>query len=337
MANPLVSVIVPVYNTGEYLEKCLKSIINQTYHNIEVIIVDDGSTDESTISLCKSFMNQYENVKVYRKENGGSADARNYGVSHSRGEYVAFVDSDDFIEPDMYLELVRDVENYLVKMSICNLVIDNYKVKQIKKPDTLKSNGKYKREYILHFYLLGNWHSSCTALYHKSIFDNHKFPVGETNEDFIFNYQVIKSLEYVSINIRTFYHYVKRQNSNTTNRASIRNLDWVTHAKLIHEEILNNEEFKHLHEESEYQWLFSNIVLGNKALLCCSYSKCNDDSLEIYEEVQNNIKNKSFLILSNRFLPLKYKLSGIMLSLLPGVYKFLVTSLVRFNRFKMRK
>ena len=93
----LVSIIVPVYNTEKYLSKCLDSLIKQTYKNLEIILIDDSSTDNS-IAICKDYQKKDERIKIYQKENGGPASARNYGLEKARGEYILFIDSDDYID-----------------------------------------------------------------------------------------------------------------------------------------------------------------------------------------------------------------------------------------------
>ena len=99
--NDLISVIVPVYNMEQYMERCVNSIINQTYHNLEIILVDDGSTDHST-AMCDEYALRDERIKVVHKPNGGLSDARNAGLAVVSGNYVGYVDSDDWIEPQMY-------------------------------------------------------------------------------------------------------------------------------------------------------------------------------------------------------------------------------------------
>lgn len=102
----LISIIVPVYNSEKYLEKCINSIINQTYKNLEIILVNDGSTDDS-LSLCEKYAEKDTRIKVFSKNNGGLSSARNYGISKSNGAYIGFVDSDDYIELDMYESMMR--------------------------------------------------------------------------------------------------------------------------------------------------------------------------------------------------------------------------------------
>ena len=109
---PKISVIVPVYNTGKYVEKCLDSIKNQIMNDLELIIINDGSTDNSE-QIIKNWINQNKekvNVKYFKKSNGGLSDARNYGVTKVSGKYISFIDSDDYIEKDLYKSLEKYME-----------------------------------------------------------------------------------------------------------------------------------------------------------------------------------------------------------------------------------
>ena len=109
MDKPLISVIIPVYNAAEYLERSIGSVRNQTYKNLEIITVDDGSKDDS-LKLLESFASADSRIKVIRKENGGSSTARNAGLREATGEYIGFIDADDYIEPDMYMNLLTALE-----------------------------------------------------------------------------------------------------------------------------------------------------------------------------------------------------------------------------------
>ena len=117
---PKVSVIVPFYNVEGYIEKCLETLVNQTLKEIEIILVNDGSTDRS-IEIVKKFIKEYPEKIVYlEKENGGLSDARNFGLKHAKGEYIAFVDSDDYIEIDMYENMYNLAEKENSDMVECN-------------------------------------------------------------------------------------------------------------------------------------------------------------------------------------------------------------------------
>ncbi|WP_051180457.1 glycosyltransferase family 2 protein [Selenomonas ruminantium] len=116
--KPLISVIVPVYNVEKYLRQCVDSILAQTYPNIEIILINDGSTDSSA-KICDYFKNKYKNVSVIHQENKGQASARNKGIDASHGEYIGFIDSDDWIEPDMYEKLYELIYKYNADISSC--------------------------------------------------------------------------------------------------------------------------------------------------------------------------------------------------------------------------
>ena len=109
MNNELISIIVPVYKVEKYLEKCVKSILKQTYTNLEIILVDDGSPDNSG-KMCDELAKVDDRIKVYHKKNGGLSDARNYGVERANGEYIGFVDSDDYIHECMYEKLYEAIK-----------------------------------------------------------------------------------------------------------------------------------------------------------------------------------------------------------------------------------
>ena len=183
--KPLITVIVPVYNILEYLPRCVHSIIAQTYRNLEILLVDDGSTD-GTGKLCDDLAVEDERIRVFHKENGGSSSARNLGLQHATGEYVGFVDSDDYIEADMYENLYRAIEEYGVEVSqIGRDEIDEQgkKLPNIceppKQPEIWESR-EFLRELLLH---RGDC-SFCTKLIHRELFGEDGFPEGKLNEDF---------------------------------------------------------------------------------------------------------------------------------------------------------
>ena len=118
--DPLISVIIPIYNVEKYLERCLNSVVKQSYSNLEIILVDDGSTDNS-LSICQLYESKDERVRVYTKKNGGLSDARNYGIHNSKGQFVALVDSDDWISED-YVQVLYDLlVKYNADVSVAEL------------------------------------------------------------------------------------------------------------------------------------------------------------------------------------------------------------------------
>lgn len=181
----MISVIVPVYNIIPYLPRCVHSIMNQSYRDLEIILVDDGSTD-GTDRLCDELAVEDSRIRVFHKENGGSSSARNLGISKARGEYLGFIDSDDYIEPDMYQRLMEGIEKYHVKVAqIGRNEIDEAGnlLPDICIPpteETLIGCKDFMKELLMH---RGDC-SFCTKLIHRDFFVNRQFPIGALNEDF---------------------------------------------------------------------------------------------------------------------------------------------------------
>lgn len=181
---PLLSVIVPVYNTSEYLSKCVRSIMGQTYGKLEILLVDDGSTDASG-ALCDALAGEDERIRVFHKENGGSSSARNLGISEAKGAYIGFIDSDDFIEPDMYEQLVDALQGgYEIAQAGRNEIDEQGNVlPDICIPPEQKeeiASADFMRELLMH---RGDC-SFCTKLIKRELFEGLQFPEGLLNEDF---------------------------------------------------------------------------------------------------------------------------------------------------------
>lgn len=183
--KPLITVIVPVYNILEYLPRCVRSITAQTYSSLEIILMDDGSTD-GTGKLCDRLALEDTRIRVFHKENGGSSSARNLALTLARGEYVGFVDSDDFIDPDMYERLYQAIVRFDVPAAqIGRNEIDagGGLLPNICEPPaepTVIENVDFFRDLLLH---RGDC-SFCTKLIRRDLFPREAFPEGRLNEDF---------------------------------------------------------------------------------------------------------------------------------------------------------
>lgn len=217
MSDMLISVIVPVYNIeSEYLERCIRSICNQTYKNLDVILVDDGSTDGSG-NICDKFATEDDRVRVFHKENGGSSSARNLGIREAKGEYLGFIDSDDYIEPDMYELLADAVVRYDAPMAqISRDEIDEQgnRMPDICVPPTQESRVSSEdmmRELLMH---RGDC-SFCTRITHKALFVDREFPIGKLNEDFFLLTQMLTDITHFVILPKQCYHVFYRMNSNS--------------------------------------------------------------------------------------------------------------------------
>lgn len=217
----LISVIVPVYNIEEYLPRCVKSIVNQSYKNLEILLVDDGSTD-GTGALCDRLAETDSRIRVFHKENGGSSSARNLGIKEARGEFLAFVDSDDYIEPEMYERLMQGIINSGALMA--QIGRDEVDEKGNRLPDicmppsenVFVESEAFMRELLLH---KGDC-SFCTKLVRRDLFVDMEFPVGVLNEDFHLLVQMLPKISgMMSLKGQT-YHVFYRIGSNTRKKGT---------------------------------------------------------------------------------------------------------------------
>lgn len=212
--NPLISIIVPVYNVEEYLSDCLNSIIRQTYTNIEIILIDDGSTDHSN-DICLFFQNLDSRVVVQHQSNKGVAKARNLGIDLARGEYIVFIDADDTVERNFIEVLAEPLQINSFDVTICSWNdIYIYQNKIVKKSNNMK-NDILQNDLSDDFYKLGNrLRYPCLKCYKKSIIDKYsiRFPEDFTDsEDQVFNFLFFDNvLTYIFID-KSLYNYFHRE------------------------------------------------------------------------------------------------------------------------------
>lgn len=212
----LISVIVPVYNIMDCLERCVKSICAQTWENLEILLVDDGSTD-GTGALCDQLAKKDGRIRVFHKENGGSSSARNLGIREAKGEWLGFVDSDDWIEPQMYERLLGAA--LLSGASIVQASRDEIDEEGTRRPDVCappkeeltRSAEEFLRTLLLHE---GDC-SFCTKLVKRELFAGRAFPEGKLNEDFYLLVELLGTGAAVRIVPEQLYHVFYRMGSNT--------------------------------------------------------------------------------------------------------------------------
>ena len=178
---PLISVIVPVYKVEPYLRRCIDSIRNQTYTNLEIILVDDGSPDNCG-HICDEYAQKDKRILVIHQENGGLSAARNSGLARCTGAYIGFVDSDDCIHPEMYERLYKDICTYHTRLAFCHPNMCYGSIPDINK--NLPTECRDKEFVILKSMIENIWWSACTKLYERSLFDTIRFLNDKTNEDY---------------------------------------------------------------------------------------------------------------------------------------------------------
>ena len=236
MMQELITVIVPVYNTEKYLERCLDSIVGQTYRDLEILLIDDGSTDSSG-EICRRYAEADDRITVLVKENGGQASARNLGLDRMQGEYVLFVDSDDYVSPDFVEELYRQIK---AEPGIGIADSSYVKLLESEDPGTLTEGKKpaevYSQTEALELLLYQRKfnQSPCTKLFARSVFEGIRFPVGKGYEDLAIIYQTFAKAEKLSYGYRKGYYYLQRAGSTMHKAFDRKKLDRLT----ISEEIL---------------------------------------------------------------------------------------------------
>lgn len=226
-SQPLISVIVPVYNVENCIKKCLDSILNQTFTNLDIVIIDDGSTDES-FTILQEYSKYDQRIRLFHQKNQGISTTRNNGVKYSRGEYLTFVDSDDYVSED-YVEFLYNLikkTNFRVKMALCSLVnVYSYTGEQ---QDC--GNGK---EYLLsgkkciEKMCYNDMVDTCcyAKLTKKELYTNISFPNGELFEDIATTYQLFDQCEYIACGFVSKYYYFIHSNTIVTGNFNLHKFD----------------------------------------------------------------------------------------------------------------
>jgi len=319
--QPLISIIIPIYNIMDCLEKCVDSCLNQTYKNIEILMVDDGSTD-GTGALCDKLKEKDNRVRVFHKENGGSSSARNLGIENANGEYLGFVDSDDFISPTMYEDLINAILEYNVP--IAQVSRDEIDDKGNKLPDVctppdnafLCTSDEFMKELLMH---RGDC-SFCTKLIKKELFANKRFPVGKLNEDFFLLLQMLKEVKGIYILPKQNYHVFYRIGSNTRkkdkNDFSRVFMDIVENADVAQDIV--DKHYPDLKEVCIRFGLFQRLDY----MLHIPVVQMNSDN-EFYVEVKKYLKKHMKDTITNPYLTKKNKIYLLLLTVAPKIVRTL--------------
>ena len=236
--NSLISVIVPVYNVEKYLARCVDSILRQTYENLEVILVDDGSHDASG-QICEELAKTDARIRVIHKENGGLSSARNCGIEQARGDYLAFVDSDDWIEPESYRWMLERAEQTGAPM-VC---AGRYDYNSATGEKTLglcpvRDEEISGEEFAARVFTWDNADSSaCDKLYRAELFEGIRYPLGKTDEDVPVTYLLALRAGRVALLSRPIYNYFHRPGSITTASVTEKNFHLEEHTEAIFQKI----------------------------------------------------------------------------------------------------
>lgn len=265
--QPKISIIIPVYNASKYLNGCVESIISQTFSDFEVLLINDGSTDDSG-SLCDAYSYRDCRIKVLHKENGGVASARQLGVENAMGLYTIHADSDDWIEPQMLETLYRTAEEKQSDMVICDYYVDfKYKIKYVEqKPTSLAPTDLIDQMFqTLHG-------SLCNKLVKTTCYRKNgiRFIEGvDYCEDLLFNMQLLRVINNISYLPMAFYHYV--QNANENALTSKTNTKWFS-AYTAYQQAVNK-----LALEYGKDWIVNQVEVNLLAIMIKQHQVCSED------------------------------------------------------------
>lgn len=210
----LLSIVVPVYKTEQYLERCVESLVHQTYCNLEIILVDDGSPDRCG-EICDQWQRIDSRIRVIHKENGGLSDARNTGIDAATGEYLAFVDSDDYVDAQMYETMIGAMERLDARMACCGRYFaknDEVIPMHCMKAETVFSGTEAIREMLLGGYVE---EASWDKVYKRALFRDIRFPKGEINEDIVVMPMLLNNAKRIVHVGAPFYYYCQNGESIT--------------------------------------------------------------------------------------------------------------------------
>lgn len=286
MKNPLISVIVPVYNIERFVGKCLKSLTAQSYESIEIIVVDDGSVDGSG-QICDEMARQDKRIKVFHKKNGGLSDARNFGIKRARGEIVALVDGDDYVEP-YYVETMVDV---MLANDDVDVVVCGFNGEKLKKTIMSGKNATAKLLTEQENIEIVAWNK----LYKKRLFIDNDiwYPVREKNEDNLTTYKLLAAARKVAYIDRTLYHYVEREGSimdttNTEERLAMRE-------RAAREAIEYFQDDAGLRRAAEVALLLAKYAFMDAAIRGEVASGCFDDGVKWVRNHKKDYKGNQYL------------------------------------------
>ena len=318
MSQPSISVIVPVYNVEAYLPKCVESILAQTYKNLEIILVEDGTKDASG-SICDEYAKKDPRIKVIHKENGGLSSARNAGMDIAKGDYFGFVDSDDWIEPEFYETLLSAALKYDADL-VCG---GRYDVDGITGEKTVGLCHK-KEECISAMEMLGRvftWDGCDSAawdkLYRRHLFDEVRYPLGMYSEDSAIFYKLMEQANRVALVPRPMYNYLHRENSITTAKLTEKTFHYPGHTEKIYPYI------RERHPEIEQQARF--LRVRGIAYAMMSIDLAGEEAWETYADYyrrqREELRNHFFFILRSPWHGKKERIIHLLLAL--GLYRHL--------------
>lgn len=335
MKNPLLSIIVPVYNVKPFLRKCVESLVNQTYTNIEVILVDDGSTDDSGVycdELAKEFSEK--TIKVIHKVNGGLSDARNTGLLQSTGEFVCFIDSDDWIDLRTYEYCINSILKYNADIIQFDYVLtkrQDFKATQ-EKDKILILEGKNILQYYMEDSTKSGSYSMCRVVFRKSLSNGLLFRVGKLNEDIDYKYELLSKAAIMVCSNQIFYYY--RQGNVSISSGGLKQTDFdLYEAANILWDLAKNEEYGTIRSLAKLKKDRTAFSLLAKIAFFGFKDQTMEREVIIEELTKEHRKNLKTLLFSP--MPLIRKICAVLLAININCLKYPLLVVKKLNLTKL--
>lgn len=310
----LISIIVPIYNVEKYLDKCLQSITSQTYKNLQIILINDGSTD-SSLRICENFALNDERICIVNQESKGVSEARNTGIREAKGAYITFIDSDDVVE-STYIQYLYDIIKENNDISVCKMKEiygdgDDDINKDGEESVIKQLNSKEAIEIMLYQREFDN--SLWGKMYKKELFSDVVFPKGKLYEDMAVIYDIFLKTDKIIFGSKINYYYRVRQNSIMTTEFSSEKMELINFTERMVKNV--SEKFPDLYMAAIRRYVYSNFRLLGEAIRCKGNNSKEENILI------NNIKRYSKIVLKNPNADKKDKIAIILLLLNKKLYK----------------
>ena len=316
-----ISVIVPVYNTAKYLERCMNSILSQTMRDLEIILIDDGSTDQSP-RLCDDYAEKDSRVKVIHKTNGGLSSARNAGIETASSNYIGFVDSDDYISANMYEILYVAACEYnadITRVNYKEVMVSDFKEKASVKRGKVKVFSGNAVEESFHDMRV---ESVCVGLYKKEVIGSIRFPVGKTSEDIPFNFSVFRRAKIVCFIPKEKYFYFNNPSSISNGKMGGHQITYIGY----------REEIYHSYNAGERKLRRKAKLLCARAYMAVLLRIAMFGTKEGFDEntyaikYQKKLRKAIVLLLFSLHIPISRKVAAILLCVNYPFTKFILRS-----------
>lgn len=307
--DAVISIIVPIYNTEKYLNECIDSIINQTYKNTEIILVEDGSTD-SCSKICDEYAQKDKRIKVIHKENGGPGSARNSGLDILTGKYVCFIDSDDYVATTFVYDMFNLITKYNADIVQCRYInqsftkLNNEEILNSEQAILCLNNINTHKTFVI----------ACNKMYDVKLFDKVRFPIGKISEDAYTTYILFDRAEKMVVSESALYYYRTTPNSITNRKFSTKRYD----AILAYEKEI--EYFKNVNKNIQYESALSLYQHMLKKYYILTYKFIENDKSKNLNFLKNKLKGNllNFIKYSKDRNIIKFKVA--FFTLFPNIY-----------------